>query len=72
MPYFIFAVRPLAALELLGQCANFPDASRQAQALRATESVREFRRIRIVFADDPLAAEDLLLAPREAPPDGDD
>lgn len=72
MPYFIFAVRPFAQLEQLGQCASFPEASRQARELRAAQARDEPHRIRIIFADDPLAAEDLLLTPREAPPDGDD
>ena len=72
MPCFIFALRPFAPLEQLGQCASFPEASRQARLLRAAQPSHESRRIHIVFADTPLAAEDLLLRPREAPPDGDD
>ena len=71
MPYFVFGVKPFAQLEQLGQCATFPEASRQARALRATEPAPG-RRIKIIFADDPLAAEDLLLQVRPAPPDGDD
>jgi len=71
MPYFVFGVKPFAQLEQLGQCATFPEASRQARALRATEPAPG-RRIKIIFADDPLAAEDLLLQVRSAPPDGDD
>ena len=72
MPYFIFAVRPLGQLEQLGQCASFPEASRHAREFRAAQLPHESHRIRVVFADNPLAAEDLLLTPREAPPDGDD
>jgi hypothetical protein len=72
MPYFIFAVQPFASLEQLGACATFPEASREVKLLRAAQPPGEPKRIRIVFADDPIAAEDLLLAPRDAPPDGDD
>lgn len=72
MPYFIFAVQPFARPEPLGHCATFPEASQRARALRAGRPSHESRRVRIVFADTPLAAEDLLLQPREAPPDGDD
>lgn len=72
MPYFLYAVQPFAQLEQLGQCPTFPEASRQAKALRAAQPAPGARRIRIVFADTPLAAEDLLLQVREAPPDGDD
>lgn len=71
MPYFVFGVKPFAQLEQLGQCATFPEASRQARELRAAQPAPG-RRIKIVFADDPLAAEDLLLQVRPAPPDGDD
>ena len=72
MPYFIYAVQPAAQLHRLGECASYSDASRQARALRAAQPQRELKRIRIVFADNPLAAEDLLLQVREAPPGGED
>lgn len=71
MPYYVFGVKPFAQLEQLGQCATFPEASVRARALRAAEPPAG-RRIKIIFADDPLAAEDLLLQVRPAPPDGDD
>jgi hypothetical protein len=71
MPYFVYGVKPFAQLEQLGQCATFPEASRQARALRAGQPAQGAR-IKIIFADSPLAAEDLLLAVRPAPPDGDD
>jgi len=72
MPYFVYAVQPFAQLEQLGESPSFPEASRQARALRAAQPAQAGRRIRIVFADTPLAAEDLLLQVREAPPEGDD
>ena len=72
MPYFIYAVRPFAQLDPLGEFASFPEASRQARALRAAQAGGEPGRIRIMFADNALAAEDLLLQVRDAPPDGDD
>lgn len=72
MPYYVFAVKPLAQLEQLGEHASYPDASRHARALRAAQAPGVQQRIRIMFADDALAAEDLLLQVRDAPPDGDD
>jgi hypothetical protein len=72
MPYFIFAVRPFAQLEQLGQWPTYPDASREARVLRASEPPGSNRRIRVIFAENALAAEDLLLQVRDAPPDGDD
>ena len=72
MPYFVYSVRPAAQLQQLCECASYSEASRQARSLRAAQPAQELKRIRIVFADSPLAAEDLLLQVREAPPDGDD
>ena len=72
MPYFIYAVRPMAQLDPLGECATFPEASREARALRAAEPAGSHRRIRIMFAENALAAEDLLLQVRDAPPEGDE
>jgi hypothetical protein len=72
MPYFIYSVQPFARLERLGEFGSFQDAAGQARVIRAAQPSHEPRRIRIVFADNPVAAEDLLLQPREAPPDGDD
>lgn len=79
MPYFLFRVQPLAQLdpalarlEPLGEYASFPEASRQAKALRAVEPGQARRRVRVIFADNALQAEDLLLQPREAPPGGED
>ncbi|MBI5276723.1 MAG: hypothetical protein HY854_09710 [Burkholderiales bacterium] len=72
MPYFIYAVRPFAQLDQLAACATFPEASRQARALRSGLPPGEPRRIRIMFAETALEAEDLLLQVRDAPPEGDD
>lgn len=74
MPYFIFSVehQPIPRLQVLGERAAYPEAAREARSLRATLAPQQPRKIRIVFADNQLAAEDLLLTPREAMPDGDD
>ena len=72
MPYYLYRVQPFAQLEKLGEFSSFPEASRQAKALRAAEPGQARRRVRVIFADNPLAAEDLLLQVRDAPPGGDD
>ena len=72
MPYFIYAVKPFAQLEALGQFTTFPEASSAARRLRAQAPAEHRRRIRIMFADDATAAEDLLLQVRDAPPEGDE
>ena len=72
MPYFLYRVQPFAQLEPLGEYPTFPEASRQAKALRAAEPGQPQRRVRVIFADNALAAEDLLLQVRDRPPGGDD
>jgi hypothetical protein len=72
MPYYVYAVKPFAQLEQLAQFDAFKEASTHAKALRAAQPAGPRPRIKVMFADTPLAAEDLLLQVREAPPDGDD
>ena len=72
MPYYVYAVRPFAQLERLGEHAAFRDASAQAKRLRDAEHADRATRIRVMFAADALAAEDLLLAVRDPRPAGDD
>ena len=72
MPYYVYAVKPGAQLEQLAQFEAFKEASTHAKSLRAAQSGGPQARIKVMFADNPVAAEDLLLRVREAPPDGDD
>ncbi len=72
MPYYLYRVEAFAQLKALGEYASFPEASREAKALRASEPGQPGRRVRVIFADNPLAAEDLLLQVREPPPGGED
>lgn len=66
MPYYVYAVRPFFQLEQMGAHAAFAPASAQAKALRAAVSPDSGTRFRVMFADDPLAAQDLLLTVRNA------
>ena len=72
MPYFLYRVQPFAQLEQVAQYATFREASQQAKALRAAEPGQPPRRVRVIFAEDALTAEDLLLQVRDKPPGGDD
>jgi hypothetical protein len=72
MPYFVFAVQPFAAPDRLADFAAYAEASAHAKALRAAQEVGTNVRIRIMFAADPLSAEDLLLQLRTAGPGGDE
>ncbi|MDO9073016.1 MAG: hypothetical protein Q7U73_07105 [Rubrivivax sp.] len=72
MPYYVYAVKPFAQLEKLAEFAAFKEASTHAKALRQSKQVDAATRIKVMFADNPLAAEDLLLQVREAGPSGDE
>lgn len=72
MPYYVYAVRPFAQLEQMGAHAAFRDASAQVKALRQAQRSDSPTTFRVMFADDALSAEDLLLAVREPVPPGDD
>lgn len=79
MPYYVFAVRGFGQLELLGEHAQFKVASAQAKALRAelggptaVAAGQPAPRLQVMFGETQLAAEDQLLAVREARPEPDD
>ena len=72
MPYYVYAVRPLAQLEQMGEHATFQNASAQVKGLRSAQPSGSATRFRVMFADDALSAEDLLLAVRDPLPPGDD
>jgi len=72
MPYYVYAVKPLAQLEKLAEFPAFKEASAHAKALRAGQAAGPTARVKVMFADTPTAAEDLILQVRDAPPDGDD
>lgn len=73
MPYFVYAVRPFAQLQQLGEHAAFRDASQQAKALRAELHAADPRpQVRVMFAATALEAEDLLLQIRDPRPAGDE
>lgn len=72
MPYYVYAVRPFAQLERMGEHADFRNASAQVKGLRSGLPSDSATRYRVMFADDALAAEDLLLAVRDPLPPGDD
>jgi hypothetical protein len=71
MPYYIFAMKPFAQLEKLAEFEAFKDASARAKALRAAQA-EGGPRIKVMFGDTQLAAEDQLLQLREGSVEQDD
>jgi hypothetical protein len=72
MPYYLFAVTPSTPPHRLADFDRFTDASAHAKALRGEQPAGDPARIKLVFADNLLAAEDLLLQVREPGPAGDE
>jgi hypothetical protein len=72
MPYFVFAVKPFAQLDKLGEFEVFKDASNYAKTLRAQQPAEEGVRIKVMFAEDQLSAEDLVNQLRTSVRTGDD
>jgi hypothetical protein len=72
MPYYLYRIMPLGVLRKLDQFERFAEASAQAKALRAADAPGTPGRIKVMFAENELQAEDLLGQVREAGPAGDD
>lgn len=72
MPYYIYRVKPFAQLEKLTEFEAFNDASAHAKALRAGEGAAVSGKIKLMFADNELQAEELLCQVRVAGPRGDE
>lgn len=70
MPYYVFRVQPFAMPERVAEYPVFSEASAMAKSLRPDQAANV--RIRVVFAENPEAAEDLLLTPRDRAPAGED
>ncbi len=73
MAYFIYKIHPLAGtqirrLEPVGQFASFREASTEAKRLRLAPDLGEGCVVKVIFADNELAAEDLLSQVREPEP----
>lgn len=71
MPYYIYLVsmRPLLRLDQLAQSASFKEASAKVKLLRAAPDLPRDCSIRLIFAENELAAEDLLSQVREGEAD---
>jgi len=72
MPYYVYAVKPFAQLELRAEFDAFKPASAHAKALRSATPADGRTRIKVMFADSPQRAEELLLQVRQAGPSGDE
>ncbi len=65
MPYYIYKIGPLNILEKQGQAESFKAAKAAANELRKGLDPKAGQVIKMIFADNELAAEDILSQPRE-------
>ena len=75
MPYFIYNVQhqPILQLKKLEQHDSYRDASARAKAMRREPGTADPAAIKMIFAENELAAEDILSQVREPAPElGDD
>jgi hypothetical protein len=72
VPYYIYLVKPFAQLEKLAEFGAFSEASTRAKALRAEQQAQAPGKVKVIFAENELQAEDLLLQVRDPAPTGDE
>lgn len=74
MPYYIYRIteQPIRLLKLVEQHDSYAPASAAAKSLRVQMPSDANYRIKVIFADNELNAEDLLHQVREAAPGPDD
>ena len=65
MPYYIYRIGPLNILAKQGQADNFKEAKAAANELRKQLDPASGQTIKMIFAENELAAEDTLSQPRE-------
>jgi hypothetical protein len=65
MPYFIYKIGPLNILAKQGQADSFKEAKATANELRKQLVPNSGQVIKMIFAENELAAEDTLSQPRE-------
>ena len=74
MPYFVYKIGPLNILEKQGKAESFKGAKAMANQLRKGVDPASGQTVKMIFAENELAAEDTLSQPRELDPSlaGDD
>lgn len=72
MPYYVYKVESaemamLKQLEMIKQFDSFKDAKNFARQARADQPEDDSAEIKVMFADNQLAAEEMLMEKREKP-----
>ena len=72
MPYYVFRIEEaelamLKQLELISEFESFKEAKNFARDQRAQQAEGDSATIKVMFADNQLAAEEMLMEKREKP-----
>jgi len=72
MPYFVYKVASaelamLKQLELINTLEKFKEAKNFARGIRAEQAGSDTAEIKVIFADNQLAAEEMLMEKRDKP-----
>ena len=72
MPYYVYKMESaelamLKQLELIGEYEKFKEAKNFARTTRAEQTEGDNAEIKVMFADNQLAAEEMLMEKREKP-----
>lgn len=65
MPYFVYKIGPLNILSKQGQAEGFKEAKAIANDSRKQLDPNSGQVVKMIFAENELAAEDILSQPRE-------
>jgi hypothetical protein len=65
MPYYVFRIGMFKVLEKQGEWASFKEARAQTNELRKTLDPKRGDRVKMIFAENEIAAQDTLSAERE-------
>lgn len=65
MPYFVFRIGMFKVLEKQGEWASFKEAKAHTNALRKTLDPNSGDKYKMIFAENEIAAQDMLSAERE-------
>ncbi len=72
MPYYVYKIESaelaiLKQLELIGEYEKFQEAKKFARGIRSEQSEGDDAEIKVMFADNQLAAEEMLMEKRDKP-----
>jgi hypothetical protein len=65
MPYYVFRLGMFKVLEKKGEWASFKEAKAHTNELRKTLDPKTGDKVKMIFAEDEIAAQDTLNAERE-------